>query len=197
VRRFMASMLVVAAALSTPLIAQSSSPIAQLREPAWIVGLAATVGSGWQIEGADIGWVRPLAFGPLRSFSVTGRFGTFQDESSVMTGSRGFIGGLSLATQSRPLPVFEVGTEQNPIKVALDLTLEVSGYLAQRSPFPQGAQWFSVGVLPSVRTIQGDATGFGLNLMLGPVVFLGHETDVRTFLGFRVEIPVAAPPQGP
>ena len=196
-RRFMASMLVVAGALSTPLIAQSNSPIAQLREPAWIVGLAATVGSGWQIEGADIGWVRPFAFGPLRSVSVAARFGSFQDEGAFVFGSRGFVGGLALATQSKPLPVFEVGMEQNPIKIALDLTLEVSGYLASRSPFPQGARWYAIGVLPSIRTIQEDATGFGLNLMLGPVVFLGHETDVRTFLGFRIEIPVAAPPQGP
>lgn len=189
-RRFMASMLVVAGALSTPLLAQTPGP-----GPSWVIGLAATVGSGWQIEGADIGMTRPIVFGPLRFVSAAARFGTFQDESAFVFGSRGFVGGLALATQSAPVPIFEVGNEQNPIRVALDLTVEVSGYLSQRSPFPQGNRWFSVAVLPSIRTIQSEA--LGLSLMLGPAVFLGHETDVRTFLGFRVQIPLAAPPQAP
>jgi len=182
VRRFMGSMLVVCGALSTPLVAQS-------RGPAWMFGLAATVGSGWQFEGADIGMGRPIRFGPLRYISAAGRFGAFQDEGAFVFGSRGFVGGLALATQSGPVPIFEVGTEQNPIRVAFDLTFEVSGYLASNSPFPQGGQWLGFAVLPGVRTIQSDA--FGISLMVGPVAFIGRETDVRTFLGFRIEIPVA------
>jgi hypothetical protein len=46
-----------------------------------------------------------------------------------------------------------------------------------------------LAVLPGVRTIQTD--GVGASFMIGPVVFMGRETDVRTFLGFRLEIPVA------
>jgi hypothetical protein len=154
-----------------------------------MVGLAATVGSGWQFEGADFGLVRPIGLGPLRFASVAGRFGTFQDEGAFVFGSRGFVGGLALATQTGPMPVIEVGTEQNPISIALDLTLEATGYLASKSPFPQGPTWVGVAVLPGVRTIQTDS--FGASLMLGPVVFMGRETDVRAFLSLRVEIPVA------
>jgi len=175
-------MLVLCGALSTPLVAQT-------RSPSWMIGLAATVGSGWQFEGADIGIVRPFRFGPMRYVSAAGRFGTFQDEGAFVFGSRGFVGGLALAMQSGPVPIFEVGTEQSPIRVALDLTIETSGYLASNSPFPQGGHWFGIAVLPGVRTIQSEA--FGLSLMVGPVAFIGRETDVRTFLGFRIEIPLA------
>lgn len=172
------------AALSTPALAQS-------REPAWIVGLSATVGNSWQFEGADFGIVRPIGFGPLRFASIAGRFGTFQDEGAFVFGSRGFVGAAVLATQTGSVSVFEVGTEQNPISIAVDLTLEASGYLASDSPFPQGSQWVGLAVLPGVRTLQSES--FGLSLMVGPVWFIGHETDVRTFLGFRVEIPLTQP----
>ena len=48
-------MLVLAGCLSTPLAAQS----------AWTLGLAATLGGGWQIEGADLGVVRRVRAGPI------------------------------------------------------------------------------------------------------------------------------------
>jgi hypothetical protein len=181
-------MLVTAAALSTPLVAQT-------RSPSWVLGLAATVGSGWQFEGADFGVVRPAKLGLMRYWSIAGRFGTFQDEGAFVFGSRGFVAGVALATQTGPLPIFEVGSEQNPIKIALDLTLETSGYLASNSPFPQGGHWLGLALLPGVRTVQTDA--FGASFMIGPVLFIGKETDVRTFLGFRIEIPLAAPPRAP
>lgn len=181
-RRFMASMLVVGGALSTPLAAQQ-------RGPAWMIGIAATVGTGWQIEGADIGFSRPIGLGPIRFASIAGRFGTFQDEGAFIFGSRGIVTALALGGQTGSLPIFDVGTDQNPISIALDLTFEVSGYVASRSPFPQGSQWIGFAVLPGIRTIKTDS--FGGSLMVGPVVFIGHETDVRTFLGFRFEIPVA------
>lgn len=177
------------AALSTPALAQS-------RQPSWIVGLAATVGNSWQFEGADVGYVRPIGFGPLRFASIAGRFGTFQDEGAFVFGSRGFVGAAVLATQTGPVPVFEVGTEQMPISIALDLTIEASGYVASDSPFPQGSQWLGLAVLPGVRTLQAEA--FSMSLMVGPVWFMGRsKTDVRTFLGFRVEIPLQQPGSTP
>lgn len=175
-------MLVVGGALSTPLVAQQ-------RAAAWMVGIAATVGTGWQFEGADIGMARPIGLGPLRFASVTARLGSFADEGTFLFGARGFLAGLALATQTGPVPLLIVGSEDNPVSIALDITFEATGYLASNSPFPQGGQWVGLAVLPGVRTIQTD--GVGASFMIGPVVFMGRETDVRTFLGFRLEIPVA------
>jgi hypothetical protein len=156
-----------------------------------MVGIAATVGSGWQFEGADFGTVRPIGLGPIQYWSITGRFGSFQDEGAFVFGSRGFVAGLALAMHSGIVPIFEVGTEQNPTRIALDLTIETSGYLASNSPFPQGGHWLGVAVLPGIRTVTTDA--FGGSFMIGPVLFIGRESDVRAFVGLRFEIPSGAP----
>lgn len=179
----------VGGALSTSLAGQ------QQRGASWVAGLAVTVGTGWQFEGADIGMVRPIGLGPLRFASVTGRFGAFQDEGSFLFGSRGFVAGLALATQTGSVRLIDVGSEQNPISVALDLTLEATGYLASNSPFPQGGSWVGLAVLPGVRTIQTGSVGG--SFMIGPAVFIGRETDVRAFLALRIEIPVARDPTAP
>jgi hypothetical protein len=182
-------MLVVTAALST-------SAVAQQRGAAWMIGLSATLGSGWQMENADIGFTRPIAFGPLRHASISARLGAFQDEGGFLFGARGFVGGVALGTQTRPYQIFQVGSEDNPVGIGLDVTLEGAGYLASDSPFPQGDAWVSFAVLPGVRSIQTDS--FGASIMVGPAVFIGQETTVRTFLAFHLEVPVGrAPPAGP
>jgi hypothetical protein len=175
-------MLVVGWCLSTPLAAQE-------RHASWLVGLAATVGSSWQFEGADLGLKRPVSLGPIRHLSMVGRFGAFQDEGSFVFGSRGFVAGVALGAQSGMLPLFDVGTEQNPYRFALDLTLEASGYLASNSPFPQGSSWVGLAVLPGLRSLSSD--NLGVAVMVGPVAFIGRETDVRAFLGVRLEVPLA------
>ena len=178
-------MLVVAGALSTPVVAQE-------RGPAWTLGLSATVGSGWQMENADIGTVRNIGLGPLRHLSITGRFGAFQDEGGLFFGARGFIAGLALGLTTKPWQIFTVGAENNPLGVALDLTFEGAGYLANESPFPQGDSWGSVSVLPGVRTVKtGD---FGFSFVMGPTWFLGTETTLRTFLAFHIEVPIGRGP---
>src|SRR5213593_292453 len=64
VRRSTVSMLVVLGALSTPLAAQTAAqPQVPASGGAIGVGFAATLGSGWQIEGAEIGYVRRAAHG--------------------------------------------------------------------------------------------------------------------------------------
>ena len=168
----------------------STPAAAQKRGPAWVVGVAATLGSGWQFEGADIGVARPIGLGPLRFASVIGRFGTFQDEGGFLSGSQGFAAALALAAQTGPVPILEVGSEQSPISIALDLTFEVSGYVASKPPigFP-GGSWLGLAFLPGIRTVTTDT--FGASFMVGPTVFIGSETDVRAFLGIRFEIPVA------
>ena len=182
-------MLVVGWALSTPAAAQQ-------RSAAWMIGLAATVGSGWQMEGADIGFVRPIGMGPLRFASITGRFGTFQDEGSLLFGARGFLAGLALGATTGSVQILAVGSEQNPVAIALDLTFEATGYLANDPPdeFPGGA-WVALSVLPGVRSIQTDS--FGASFVVGPTIFIGRETDVRAFIGLHVEIPVSRGPAGP
>lgn len=181
-------MLVVIGALSTPAVAQQ-------RSAAWLFGLAATVGSGWQMESADIGVVRPVGLGPVRFLSINGRFGTFQDEGGFLFGNRGFVAALALGGQTSSAKLIEVGTEQNPIAIGFDLTLEAAGYLASDSPFPQGGAWLGLSVLPGVRTVQTE--NFGVSLMVGPSLFVGRETDVRALLAFRVEFPVGRAPVGP
>lgn len=174
--------------MSTPLVAQQ-------RGSAWVAGLAATVGRGWQMEGADIGFVRPIGLGPLRFASITGRFGAFQDEGAFLFGSQGFVAGLALAAQTRSVEIIGVGNEQSPVSIGLDLTFEATGYLANKSPFPQGDRWLGLAVMPGVRTITSE--GFGASIQAGPVVFLGRETDVRAFVGLHIEIPVARPSSAP
>lgn len=190
-RRFMASMLVVTGALSTPALAQE-------RGPAWMLGLSATVGSGWQMENADIGFSRLIGLGPLRHIMFTGRFGAFQDEGGLFFGARGFIAGLAVGLATKPWQVLTIGAENNPIGVGLDLTFEGAGYFAKDTPegFPPGNGFGSVAILPGVRSIKtGD---FAFSLMVGPKVLLGGpEPDVRPFLAFHIEVPMGGPPRAP
>jgi hypothetical protein len=174
-------MLVASAALSTPAVAQK-------RGAAWQLGLAATIGSGWQMEGADIGIVRPMGLGPFRFGSVALRIGAFQDEGSFVFGAEGFVAGLALAAQTGHLQFLSIGAENNPVAIGLDLTFEATGYLASDSPFPQGDAWVSLALLPGVRSIQTDS--FGASFCVGPALFIGQETSVRTFLALRIEVPV-------
>ena len=190
-RRFMASMLVVTGALSTPALAQE-------RGPAWILGLSATVGSGWQMESAELGFSRLIGLGPLRHVMFTGRFGAFQDEGAQFWGGRGFIAGLAMGLATKPLQVLTIGAETDPMGVGLDLTFEGAGYLAKDTPegFPPGNGWGSVSILGGVRTIK--TGGFAFSLSAGPKVLLGGpEPDVRAFLAFHIEVPMGGPPPAP
>ena len=137
------------------------------------IGLSATVGSGWQMENADIGFSRLIGLGPLRHIMFTGRFGAFQDEGGLFFGARGFIAGLAVGLATKPWQVLTIGAENNPIGVGLDLTFEGAGYFAKDTPegFPPGNGFGSVAILPGVRSIKtGD---FAFSLMVGPKVLLG------------------------
>jgi len=172
-------MLVLAAGLSTPLAAQS----------ALALGLAFTVGGGWQIQGADIGLARRLGFGPIRGATLAARFGEFSDQGAVIGGAQGFVAGAVFDLRTGAISVAEMGDEASPSYISLDLTFETAGYVASSSPLPQGGRWVSAAVLPELRF--GSANGSHYSLLLGPAAFLGHTTDVRAFLGFRFEAPLA------
>lgn len=185
-RRFIPSMLVASWCLSTPLAAGAQVASSNT---SWGIGLAATLGGGWQIEGGEIGVQRHVGAGPIQFVTASARFGSFIDEGAIIGGGRGFVAGLALGARTGAATLFEVGNEDAPVPVKLDLTFEAAGYLGANSPIPQGGRWAAVAVLPGLRF--GDAGGVQYHLVVGPAAFLGGQTSVRTFLGIRFEAPLA------
>ena len=180
-RRSMVTMSAALWALSTPLGAQSRG--------AWTLGFAGTLGGGWQVEAADVGYARAVRAGPLRVASLTARLGSFIDEGAIIGGARGFVFGLTLGGHTGLLPLADLGTETSKSEVGVDLTVEGTGYLGTRSPFPQGSSWGALTVLPGLKF--GDPDGVQIGLLLGPTFFFGQASDVRAFLGIRFEAPLA------
>jgi len=181
VRRSMITMSFAVLALSTPLTAQSRG--------GWAAGLATTLGSGWQFEGADFRLLRPAALGPFEEYSVGVRLGAFYDEAQILGSARGFVGALTVATRTKTVTLGEVGTEVDVSRVGFDVSVEVAGYAAANSPLPEGSGWFSAALLPGVRF--GRDGQMAAALVVGPAVFVGRETNVRAFLSLRVEFPLA------
>src|SRR5947208_6090687 len=158
VRRSMIPMLTALVGLSTPLAGQG----------ALTLGLAYTVGSGWQIEGLDVGFARAVHAGPVAALSLTARVGSFIDEGAIIGGARGFVFGASLAARTRTATIAELGADTSASRVGLDLTIEATGYVGSRSPLPVGSPWGAVSGLPGLRF--GARTGSRLGLFSGPTV---------------------------
>src|SRR5437764_10679936 len=88
VHRSIAPMLMAFGALSTTLAAQSGDSVKTVPSNHAIgFGYFATLGSNWQIEAVEVGYVDRLSHG-LAAFSIAGRVGPFIDESAVLGGSR-------------------------------------------------------------------------------------------------------------
>lgn len=172
-------MLVVLGALSTPLAAQAG---------AIGVGFAATLGSGWQIESGEIGYVHRMA-GPVRALSVGARLGAFIDEGAILGGNRGFVFAGTLGARSGRIMLAELGDEQNLTAIGFDVSIEATGYLTSNSPLPQGSRWGAVAFLPGLRVGGGDGVQYAF--VIGPTAFFGSKTEVRGLLAFRVEAPLA------
>jgi hypothetical protein len=170
-------------ALSTPLAAQTA-PRGGLT-----LGFAGTLGGGWQIEAADVGYARALRAGPLRVASLTARLGSFMDEGAIIGGARGFVFGLTVGGHTGLWTLAELGAETTTSQIGLDLTVEATGYLGSRSPLAVGSPWGAVTVLPGLRF--GDPDGAQLGLLIGPTVFFGAVGDVRPFIALRFEAPLA------
>jgi hypothetical protein len=177
--------LVAVIVLSTSLSAQYSPRSGGT----WFLGLAATLGSGWQIEGADLGLARRIGAGPVRALGVAGRFGSFINEGAILGGAQGFIAALALSARSGRLDLAQMGPDNNPTTFGLDLTVELAGWLGSSSPLAQRGRWTSVAVLPGLRF--GSPDGGQWSLVVGPTAFLGHPTDWHGFLGIRFEAPLA------
>jgi hypothetical protein len=176
-------MLVAGSALSTPLAAQS----------AFGFGVGATLGGGWQIQAADIGYVQAVHAGPLRYVSLGGRLGVFVDEGAVFGGSHGFVAALVLQARTALVRLADVGSETNPSPFGLDVTFEAAGYGAANLPADTtfsrlGSWWGGVSVLPGLRF--GNPEGFRSGLLIGPTVLFGKATEVRAFAALRFELPM-------
>lgn len=171
-------MLIGLASLSTPLAAQET------HGGLLTLGLAYTVGSGWQIQGFDVGYGRALRSGPIAALSLGARLGEFIDQRAIIGGAQGFVFGATLAARTRALSVAEFGSDTAPSRIGLDVTIETTGYAGAHSPLGIGSPWGAVSVLPGLRV-----GGFGL--VVGPTAFFGTATLVRVFLGVRFDVPLA------
>lgn len=177
----MITMSMALVALSTPLAAQSRAAL--------LLGYAGTLGGGWQVEAADIGYARSVRAGPLRVASVGARVGSFMDEGAIIGGARGFVFGVTLGGQTGLWTLAELGNETGANAVGVDFTIEATGYLGTRSPLSVGSPWGAVTTLPGLRFGSPDGARFGL--LVGPTFFFGDVGDVRPFLGLRFEAPLA------
>jgi hypothetical protein len=191
VRSVMVFALVALAASSPRLVAQASNHDTTSKVPrqapsphAIGFGFFATLGSYWQIEAVEVGYVRTMSRG-LAAFSLTSRIGTFIDETAVMGGSRGMVFATTLATRTRMRRIAQLGEDERGTAIGLDVTLEASGYLASGSPFSQGSRWGAIALLPGLRI--GKAA-----IVIGPTAFFaGGKTSVHGLLAFRGEATLA------
>src|SRR5439155_19021630 len=134
VRRSMIPMLATLLTLSTPLAGQSGGRGGRGGRGAWVFGFAGTLGGGWQVEAADVGYARVVAAGPLRVATLAARVGSFIDEGAIIGGSRGFLAGLTLGGRTKPVRLADLGTETSTSEVGADLAIEATGYLGAHSP---------------------------------------------------------------
>lgn len=173
-----------------------SAPVAGVGQ-ALSFGFAGTLGGDWTIEAGEFGVVLPVGLGPLRNVSGSVRAGWFGDNrTSIISHQRGFVGALALGVRSGTLELFDVGGEgQSTTRIGVDVTVEAAGYLAARSPLPEGKHWVSAAILPAIRVGQEDHTQFAI--LLGPAWFAGDVTKVHPFLGVRIELPLAHDQGGP
>lgn len=184
-RRSMASMLVAWVALSTTLAAQSN----KARPHAIGFGFVATLGDHWQMQGVEIGYARRLQRG-LAAVSLSGRVGTFINESTMLGGTKGAVVGATLAARTPMKSIAQFGADEHGTGLGFDLTIEVTGYTASGSPLSQGPRWAAVSVLPAFSIGSGDAAHFGI--VIGPTVYLSRGKPVmRGMLAFRGEAPLA------
>lgn len=165
------------------------SSIPASAQAAFTIGYSGTIGSNWQIEALEAGLVGHTGLGPVRALSGTVRIGWFGDQAAIIGGTRGFIGAGAFAVRSGRLPLFEIGQDQNPTIVGLDLTLEAAGYLSSHAPSPWVARSISLAALPGIRV--GQASGGQFVVLGGPAWFSGGGTwHSHVFLSARYEVPL-------
>ncbi len=152
-------------------------------------GLVATLGANWQIESAEIGYVRRPSRG-LAAIGLAARLGTFVNESAMLGETQGFVVSGTLSARTHMKSIAQLGTEEHGTGIGFDLTFELTGYTAARSPLALGSHWAAVSVLPAFSIGSGNSPHFGI--VIGPTVFLhGGKPLMRGLLAFRAEAPLA------
>ena len=194
-RRSIIPMLIALGALSTTLAAQSStahSDSAQsnkARRHAIGFGFVATLGANWQIESAEIGYVRRPSRG-LAALGIAARVGTFMNESSMLGGNKGIVFAATLSGRTHMKSIAQFGADEHGTGIGFDLTFELSGYTAASSPMSLGSHWVGVSVLPAFSVGSGSAPHFAI--VIGPTAFFsGGKPVMRGLLAFRGEAPLA------
>ncbi len=199
-RRFMGPMVVALGAWGTTLAAQASAPPppavptaapaqAQLRPHAIGFGYVATLGANWQIESAEIGYVRRPSHG-FAAIGLAGRVGTFVNESTMLGGNKGVVFAATLSARTHMKSVAQLGAEEHGTGIGFDMTFEISGYGAVGSPLRLGSHWLAVSALPAFSIGSGDSPHFAI--VIGPTAFFNAGKPVmRGLLAFRGEAPLA------
>lgn len=189
VRRSIVPIVVALTSLSTTLGAQANAAAPAPRTHAIGFGFVATLGANWQMEAAEIAYVRRPQRG-LAAISLAGRVGTFINESTMLGGTKGVVFGATLAGRTRMKSIAQFGQDERGTGIGFDMTFELTGYLAGGSPLSQGSRWAAVSVLPAFSIGSGDSPHFGI--VLGPTAFLsGGKPSIRGMLAFRGEAPLA------
>ena len=189
-QRSVASLLVALGAVATTLGAQSVAGKSKTPGPHAIgFGLVATLGANWQIESAEIGYVRRPSRG-LAAIGLAGRVGTFVNESSMLGETQGVVFAATLSARTHMKSIAQFGTEEHGTGIGFDLTFEVTGYTAARSPLALGPRWAAVSMLPAFSIGSGNSPHFAI--VIGPTVFLhSGKPLMRGLLAFRGEAPLA------
>lgn len=186
-RSYVVPLVVALGALSPTLAAQTAKDDSSSKVPSQHAigfGYFATLGSYWQIEAAEVGYVRRMSHG-LAAVSFSGRLGTFMDETAVVAGTRGIVFAPTLAARTRMKRIAQLGEDEHSTGIGLDLTFEASAYFAGGSPFWQGPRWGAIALLPGLRI--GNAA-----IVIGPTAFFaGSKPAMRGLLAFRGEAPLA------
>ena len=82
------------------------------------------------------------------------------------------------------------GDEEPGTGIGFDLTLELSGYSAAKSPMSLGSQWVGVSLLPALSMGTGDSPHFAI--VLGPTAFFSAgKAMLRGMVSLRGEAPLA------
>jgi hypothetical protein len=180
-KRSMLLLILLDVPCALPLAAQSADSVSRDSSNHGIgFGYFATLGYNWQIEAFELGYVTHPARGPA-ALGLAARFGTFMEESAVVSASRGAVFALTASARTHMRKISELGREERPIPIGLDLTFEATTYVAASSPFWQGSNWFAVSILPSLRAGRGAIT-------VGPTLFFGqHKAAFRAVLAIRAE----------
>ncbi|HTI05985.1 MAG TPA: hypothetical protein VL549_11745 [Gemmatimonadales bacterium] len=183
--RFIPALLFAYGAVTSLLAAQDKG----IRSNAVAFGYVATLGDGWEIESVEIGFARRPRHG-FAALMVGARMGAFVNEKTMLGGTGGAVVAATLSARTKMNPIAEFGTDEHGTGLGLDVTFELSGYAATRSPLAQGTHWAAVSVLPAISIGNGDAAHFAL--VIGPTLWLsGTKPAMRGMFALRGEAPLA------